>query len=80
MITLGAELAGLLRGVKTQAHRNTLLGPSISPLQVGSTTVPTVHLAHPGIVMRRSTSGKNRWPELHETEHIPALKRALKQL
>lgn len=80
VITLGAEIAGLLRGVKTQARRNALLGPSISQLQIGSTTVPTVHLAHPGIVMRKTTGGRNRWPEVHETEHIPALKRALTEL
>jgi hypothetical protein len=80
VITLGAEIAGLLHGVKSQAGRNALLGPTISPVGFGSVEVPTVHLAHPGIVMRKADDGKNPWPRLHEEEHIPALRAALRSL
>jgi hypothetical protein len=78
VITLGAEIAGIIREVTGQAQRNALLGPSIVPVQFGSITVPTVHLAHPGIVMRKGgDGGKNPWPRLHSEEHVPALRAAL---
>jgi len=77
VMTLGTEIAGLLRGVKSQNKRNTLLGPAITPLQVGSVEVQAVHLAHPGIVMRKGDTEKNPWPGIHEGEHIPKLKASL---
>jgi uracil-DNA glycosylase len=77
VITLGREVAGILRGVGGDARRNALLGPAIVPVLFGSITVPTVHLAHPGIVMRKGDSAKNPWPERHQREHIPELKAAL---
>lgn len=80
VITLGTELAGVVRGVASSAQRNALLGPTISPLQFGSICAPTVHLAHPGIVMRKNDTGRNPWPRVHEEEHIPALREALARL
>jgi hypothetical protein len=77
VITLGAEVAGLLRGVKSQGRRNALLGPAITMLRVGAVEVPTVHLAHPGIVMRGGDDARNPWPRLHKEEHIPALRAAM---
>ena len=80
VITLGAEVAGIVRGVAGQRGRNALLGPELSPVRFGKMEVPTVHLAHPGIVMRKSTGAKNPWPRRHEKEHIPALRKALGRL
>jgi uracil-DNA glycosylase len=80
VITLGAEIAGVVRLVVGQANRNALLGPGIVDVRFGSITVPTVHLAHPGIVMRKGGGAKNPWPERHAKEHIPALKAALRSL
>jgi hypothetical protein len=80
VVTLGAELAGLLRGVKGQGARNKLLGARISPLRLGSIEVPTVHLAHPGIVMRKGDNERNPWPRLHEEEHVPTLRELMADL
>ena len=80
VITLGAEIAGLLRGVKHPAERSALLGPTISPLLFGSIELPTVHLAHPGIIMRKGDPATNPWPRKHETEHIPMLRDALTKM
>jgi len=77
MITLGAEIAGLLRGVRGQERRNELLGKESSTITVGETSVMTVHLAHPGIVMRKGVGERNPWPQRHSEEHVPALKRWL---
>ena len=80
MMTLGSEIAGILRGVRSQTKRNELLGPAITHLRVGAVEVPTVHLAHPGIVMRKGEGGRNPWPRLHSEEHVPVLRRALDRL
>jgi hypothetical protein len=75
VITLGAEIAGIVRGVRGQSARNALLGPTISSARFGSIEVPAVHLAHPGIVMRKGDG--NPWHRRHTEEHIPALREAL---
>lgn len=80
VITLGAEIAGIVRGVQGDTRRNALLGPHVEPAQFGSVKVATVHLAHPGIVMRKGDAGKNPWPKRHAEEHIPALKNVLRSL
>jgi hypothetical protein len=78
MITLGAETAGLLCGVRSQEQRNALLGQEPSNVKVGEVEALTVHLAHPGIVMRKGgDEGRNPWPKRHTDEHIPALRRWL---
>ncbi len=74
VITLGAEIAGLLQGVSNPQKRNGLLGPVPTKLQIGKIEVPTVHLAHPGIIMRRGDDARNPWPQLHTNEHIPKLR------
>jgi uracil-DNA glycosylase len=80
VITLGAEIAGIVRGVASPTRRNALLGPGITPVRLGANEFPSAHLAHPGIVMRKGDGSKNPWPRLHEREHIPALKAALASL
>ncbi len=72
MLTLGAEVAGILRGVKGQRGRNALLGPDVTTLSLDGVEVPTVHLAHPGILMR-GASERNPWPA-RTREHVEALK------
>jgi uracil-DNA glycosylase len=80
VITLGSEIAGILRDVASPTRRNALLGSGITPVRFGGREFPTVHLAHPGIVMRKGDGTKNPWPRLHEQEHIPALKASLASL
>lgn len=77
VITLGSEIAGIVRGVASHAGRNALLGPTITTVGFGSVTAPTVHLAHPGIVMRKGGGDRNPWPRVHQDEHIPSLRAAL---
>ncbi len=72
LITLGAEVAGILRGVSGQSARNALLGRPATVLNVGESEVAAVHLAHPGIVMRGNGNGRNPWPQAH-AGHITAL-------
>jgi hypothetical protein len=48
MLTLGSEVAGILRGAKGQKARNALLGPDVTTLALDGVEVPAVHLAHPG--------------------------------
>lgn len=74
VITLGAEIAGLLRRVSNTQKRNALLGPVPTKLEIGAIEVSAVHLAHPGIVMRRGDGARNPWPRLHDEQHIPALR------
>jgi len=79
VITLGAEVAGILREVKGSKKRNALLGGEVWPLELGGKTYQVVHLAHPGIVMRPASEW-NPWPRLHQEEHIPALREELEGL
>ena len=72
LISLGAEVAGVLRNVRGQRRLNALLSPSVSTLSVGTARVRAVHLAHPGIVMRGGTAGRNPWPERH-AQHVAQL-------
>ena len=71
MITLGEEVAGVLRGKRPSRK---LLVPEISELAVGDEVVRTMHCAHPGILMRGSSTD---WPKRHREEFLPALKRAI---
>lgn len=79
VITLGAEIAGLVHGVNTERQRSALLGPRISPLRIGDVEVLAAHLAHPGIVMRTDDEN-NPWPRRHAEEHIPMLRSAIKDI
>jgi uracil-DNA glycosylase len=77
VVTLGAEVAGVLRGVRSASTQVKLLVPEVSPCRIGEQDYPTMHCAHPGILMRKG-GGKNPWPERHSKEFIPALRRALR--
>jgi len=79
LVTLGSEIAGLLRTVQGQKNRNALLTGEPADLTVGSHTVATVHLAHPGILMRTGSPERNPWPAAHQ-EHLTKLKATLAQL
>jgi hypothetical protein len=65
IITLGREVAGIVRGVKDDDERNCLLGGSIKEFSFAGKNYRWIHLPHPGIVMRGG-SEKNTWPERHE--------------
>lgn len=71
LLTLGAEVAGLIRGIRGQQARNSLLGPTVTTVTIDGHTVDAVHLAHPGILMR-GESVRNPWPAAHR-EHIASL-------
>ena len=77
VITLGAEVAGILRGIRSPSAQSKLLVPKVSDLVVGDFSVPTIHCAHPGILMRKDSN--NTWPTRHEKEFIPALISAKEQ-
>jgi hypothetical protein len=79
VITLGAEVAGILRGEKGSSKRNSLLTGRLSEISLGDIRCPAIHLAHPGIVMRPSTS-RNTWPKRHKSEHIPRARKGLESL
>lgn len=78
MITLGAEVAGVLRETEVATAQTKLLRPETVTLKIGSFTVPAMHCAHPGILMRKGDP-RNPWPEWHRDEFIPALKQAQKE-
>jgi uracil-DNA glycosylase len=79
VITLGAEVAGILQNVNGQNERNALLNGDLKEFCLGSTTYSVIHLAHPGIVMR-PPSESNPWPELHKNEHIPRVRKIIEHL
>ena len=79
IITLGAEVAGILQQVKSRKKRNGLLGGDLKELEIGSTIYPVIHFAHPGIVMR-TASERNPWPRLHRKVHIPQAKKELSKI
>jgi uracil-DNA glycosylase len=79
VITLGAEVAGILQDVRGQKKRNALLGGDRKELELGMASYPVIHLAHPGIVMRPA-SERNPWPRLHREMHIPAARKAVERL
>jgi hypothetical protein len=78
IISLGAEVAGVLRGVKPGAKQTALLQPEVKALEIDGISVPTIHCAHPGILMR--PSDRNLWPERHKYEFIPAIQKHLMNL
>lgn len=74
VITLGAEVAGIVRGVKSAAARTKLLQARVEDVAFGDSTWPTVHCAHPGILMR----GENRWTAVHRGEFVSVLRGAVR--
>ena len=70
IITLGNEVAGVLQDVKGREKRNALLGGDLKDLIIAGRKYPVIHLAHPGIVMRKASS-RNPWLKHHREIHIP---------
>lgn len=79
LITLGSGVAGILHGATSQRSRNALLNRPVSALTVGAHTVMSVHLAHPGILMRGGNRARNPWPERHQ-QRLVALSEELEAL
>lgn len=79
LVTLGSEVAGILRAVQGQQRRNWLLTGDPADLSMGRHTVRAVHLAHPGILMRKGNDQRNPWPAEHQ-KHLIRLKAALAEL
>jgi uracil-DNA glycosylase len=79
VLSLGAEVAGILQSVKGATKRNALLGGDVQKFQIEDATYPVIHMAHPGIVMRPA-SEQNPWPRVHRRKHIPAARAAVEQL
>jgi hypothetical protein len=51
-----------LQKVKSASARSKLLNGTRQEFQLGGTTFPCIHLAHPGITMRPS-SAHNKWAD-----------------
>jgi hypothetical protein len=79
LVSFGSEVAGILRAVQGQQRRNQLLTGDPVDLSVGGRTVRAVHLAHPGILMRKGNDRRNPWPAEHQ-KHLIKLKAALTEL
>ena len=79
VITLGAEVAGVLQNVNGQRERNALLNGDLKEFSLGSIVYSVIHLAHPGIVMR-PPGENNPWPEQHKNEHLPRAKKIIEHL
>lgn len=61
IITLGAEVAGVIRGVGVAEDRNKLLNYQISNLKIGQHEYHVVHFVHPGLLMRKNP----KWMKIH---------------
>lgn len=79
IISLGAEVAGILQKVKSRKKRNELLGGDLKEVNLGSKNYPVIHFAHPGIVMR-TASERNPWPQLHREVPIPEARKNISKL
>lgn len=79
LVTLGSEVAGVLRAARSQKTRNALLTGDLASVAIGGRTVHAVHLAHPGILMRKGQAGRNPWPARHQ-DHLAKLRVILKDL
>jgi uracil-DNA glycosylase len=75
LLSLGAEVAGVIHNVSHAAQQVELLRPVVTTVSVDGYSVPTMHCAHPGILMRKSPS--NPWPERNATEYVPAIRKYL---
>jgi hypothetical protein len=79
VITLGAEVAGILQNVWGQAARQALLGGQMQDLWLIEPVYPAIHLADPAHITA-PLSEQNPWPRLHWEEHLPAVRRVVKRL
>ena len=78
VITLGAEVAGVLRGVRSWSAQVAQLVSCVRELTVGDTVVEAMHCAHPGNLMRNHA--RNPWPSRHRNEFLPALEQAIRRV
>lgn len=78
VLTLGSEVAGLVRGIAGQRARNALLGPNVTDVAIDGTEVRMVHLARPGILMRGG-GDRNPWPAATR-DHVQTLKTSIVEL
>ena len=74
VITLGAEVAGVVRGRSESRSQVGLLLPEVREVRIGRTAVPTIHCPHPGVLMRGSATP---WLERHRRQFLPAIRRYL---
>lgn len=74
VVTLGAEVAGVLHGRRSAAAQKALLQPEVIDLAISGREYRGVHCAHPGILMREAP--KNPWPRRHREEFVPVLRQA----
>lgn len=64
IITLGADVAGILHPEIPKNNRNNLLNGDLSQFTIKSRTYNSIHFAHPGIIMRRQQKN-NLWCVIH---------------
>jgi len=76
VLTLGADVAGIIQGVTGQAARDALLDGTVRQLRLEHQEYPVIHLAEPAAVIRHDT-GDSPWPRLHRERHLPTVKEAL---
>lgn len=72
VITLGAEVAGVLHAVKTPKDQIALVKPAIKTLEIGDVEVPIIHCAHLGL-LGRPPEKNNPWPERHKEQFLPMI-------
>jgi len=76
ILTLGADVAGILQGVSGQAAREQLLDGAPRRLRVGNQEHPVIHLSELGMVIRHGATD-SPWPKIHTERHLPAVRAAL---
>ncbi len=79
VITLGAEVAGILQNVWGRAARQALLSGRMQDLWLIEPVYPALHLAGLDHITA-PPSDQNPWPRLHWEEHLPAARRVVKRL
>jgi len=76
ILTLGADVAGILQGVSSQAAREELLDGTPRRLRIANQEYPVIHLAELGMVIRHGATD-SPWPKIHAERHLPAVRAAL---
>lgn len=76
IITLGAEVAGVLQAVPGIGTGQALLGGHLQDMWLGETVYPAIHLGTPSLVSRSGTEEHR----LHWEVHLPAARQVVEQL
>jgi uracil-DNA glycosylase len=79
VITLGAEVAGILHPETPKEKWSYLMDGELHQIVSGGRIYKAVHLVHPVIIMRRYQK-RNPWPRRHEEEHIPKVREIIRNL